>query len=170
MKKIFRITDEFAHNYVICVTILCPTLTKMDTLIIQNKLRILRNGFQNSRNPFPILVILLFISFHFILDNHAIIHKKEAWSRGTTEVSGVGGLGINSLMLLGGTYLQDFAPTLQLIKIIWFPKSRINIFLTLKNGGGGFCPLVRTSPAISHRIILWSQNFLTLSIKVPSTR
>ena len=56
VKKIFRIRDEFAHNYVICVTILCPTLTKMDTLIIQNKLRILRNGFQNSRNPFPILV------------------------------------------------------------------------------------------------------------------
>ena len=56
VKKIFRITDEFAHNYVIFVTILCPTLTKMDTLIIQNKLRILRNGFQNSRNPFPILV------------------------------------------------------------------------------------------------------------------
>ena len=56
MKKIFRITDEFAHNYVIFVTILCPTLTKMDTLIIQNKLRILRNGFQNSRNPFPILM------------------------------------------------------------------------------------------------------------------
>ena len=146
VKKIFRITDEFAHNYVIFVTILCPTLTKMDTLIIQNKLRILRNGFQNSRNPFPILVdfqksgkdyrysvinygdsiifflILLFISFHFILDNHAIIHKKEAWSRGTTEVSGVGGPGINSLMLLGGTYLQHFAPTLVLIKVIWFPK------------------------------------------------
>ena len=56
VKKNFRITDEFAHNYVIFVTILCPTLTKMDTLIIQNKLRILRNGFQNSRNPFPILV------------------------------------------------------------------------------------------------------------------
>ena len=48
VKKIFRITDEFAHNYAIFVTILCPTLTKMDTLIIQNKLRILRNGFQNS--------------------------------------------------------------------------------------------------------------------------
>ena len=56
VKKIFRITDEFVHDYVIFVTILCPTLTKMDTLIIQNKLRILRNGFQNSRNPFPILV------------------------------------------------------------------------------------------------------------------
>ena len=56
VKKIFRITDEFAHNYVIFVTILCPTLIKMDTLIIPNKLRILRNGFQNSRNPFPILV------------------------------------------------------------------------------------------------------------------
>ena len=56
VKKIFRITDEFAHNYVIFVTILCPTLTKMDTLIIQNKLHILRNGFQNSQYPFPILV------------------------------------------------------------------------------------------------------------------
>ena len=56
MKKIFRITDEFTHNYVFFVTILCPTLIKMDTLIIPNKLRILRNGFQNSQNPFPILV------------------------------------------------------------------------------------------------------------------
>ena len=56
VKKIFRITDQFAHNYVIFVTILCPTLTKMDTLIIQNKLHILRNGFQNSQYPFPILV------------------------------------------------------------------------------------------------------------------
>ena len=146
VKKIFRITDEFAHNYIILVTILWPTLTKMDTLIIQNKLRILRNGFQNSRNPFPILVdfqksgkdyrysvinygdsiifflILLFISFHFISDNHAIIHKREAWFRRTTEVSGVGGPGINSLMLLGGTYLQHFASILVLIKVIWFPK------------------------------------------------
>ena len=101
VKKIFRITDEFAHNYVIFVTILCPTLTKMDTLIIQNKLRILRNGFQNSRNPFPILVdfqksgkdykysvinyirrfhnfflILLFISFHFILDMEVSIETS----------------------------------------------------------------------------------------------
>ena len=33
-------------------------------------------------------------------------------------------------------------------------------------GGGGFCPLVRRSPAI----ILWSQNFLTLSINIPSRR
>ena len=76
VKKIFRITDEFAHSYVIFVTILCSTLTKLDTLNIQNKLRILcnifqnlqnllirqnklrilRNGFQNSWNPFPILV------------------------------------------------------------------------------------------------------------------
>ena len=115
MKKIFRITDEFAHNYVIFVTILWPTLTKMDTLIIQNKLHILRNGFQNSQYPFPILVdfkkwgkhygysvidygysliffpILLFISFHFILDNYVIFHKKGACSRGISEVSGVGG-------------------------------------------------------------------------------
>ena len=37
-------------------------------------------------------------------------------------------------------------------------------------GGGGFCPEVRRSPAISHRIILWSQNFLTISINIPSTR
>ena len=56
VKKIFRITDEFAHNYVIFVTILCTTLKKMDTLIIQNKLHLLRNGFQNSQYPFPILV------------------------------------------------------------------------------------------------------------------
>ena len=37
-------------------------------------------------------------------------------------------------------------------------------------GGGGIIPLVRRSPAISHRIILWSQNFLTLSINIPSKR
>ena len=63
--------DEFAHSYVIFVIILFTTLTKLDTLIIQNKLRILcnafqnlqknlirqnklrilRNGFQNSQNP-----------------------------------------------------------------------------------------------------------------------
>ena len=36
--------------------------------------------------------------------------------------------------------------------------------------GGWFNPLVRRSPAISHRVILWSQNFLTLSINIPSTR
>ena len=29
----------------------------------------------------------------------------------------------------------------------------------MQRGGGGFCLLVRRSPAISHRIILWSQNF-----------
>ena len=37
-------------------------------------------------------------------------------------------------------------------------------------GGGGIIPLVRRLPAISHRIILWSQNFLTLSKNIPSTR
>ena len=43
--------------------------------------------------------------------------------------------------------------------------------LTLKTAeGGGFCPELRRSPAISHRIILWSQNFLTLSKNIPSTR
>ena len=38
------------------------------------------------------------------------------------------------------------------------------------NQGGGIHPLVRRSSAISHRIILWSQNFLTLSINIPSRR
>ena len=43
--------------------------------------------------------------------------------------------------------------------------------LTLKDmGGGWFNPLLGRSPAISHRIILWSQNFLTLSINNLSTR
>jgi hypothetical protein len=39
-----------------------------------------------------------------------------------------------------------------------------------RHGGGGIHPLVRRLPAISHRTILWSQNFLTLYINIPSTR
>ena len=39
-----------------------------------------------------------------------------------------------------------------------------------QNSGSGIHPLVRRSPAISHRIILWSQKFLTLSINIPSKR
>ena len=43
--------------------------------------------------------------------------------------------------------------------------------LTLKDmGRGWFNPLVRRTPVISYRIILWSQNFLTLCINIPSTR
>ena len=52
---------------------------------------------------------------------------------------------------------------------IWnVPKLGVNP----KKSGGGGCgsPSVRRSPAISHMIILWSQNFLTLSINIPSTR
>ena len=46
-----------------------------------------------------------------------------------------------------------------------------SIKLTLKLVGmGGIHPLVRRLPAISHRIILWSQRFLILSINIPSTR
>ena len=44
------------------------------------------------------------MSFHFILDNYATFHKKEAWSRGTSEVSGAGGPGFNSPMVLGGSF------------------------------------------------------------------
>ena len=41
-----------------------------------------------------------------------------------------------------------------------------------KGGGGGVqkCPLVRRSPVISHRIMLWSQKFLTLSINISTKR
>ena len=43
-----------------------------------------------------------------------------------------------------------------------------SFILTLKNPGrGGICP-VRRSPAISHRIMLWSQKFLTLLINIPT--
>ena len=43
--------------------------------------------------------------------------------------------------------------------------------LTLKEAGGvQKCPLVRRSPAISHRIVLWSQKFLTLSINISTRR
>ena len=43
--------------------------------------------------------------------------------------------------------------------------------LTLKDmGGGGIIPLVRRLPAISHRIMLWSQKFLTLSINISTRR
>ena len=35
-------------------------------------------------------------------------------------------------------------------------------------GGGWFNSLVRRTPAISHRVILWSQNFSTLSIIIPT--
>ena len=48
--------------------------------------------FRNWLRIFPIFFpILLFISFHFILDNYVIFHKKGACSRGISEVSGVGG-------------------------------------------------------------------------------
>ena len=41
----------------------------------------------------------------------------------------------------------------------------------MQEGGGGLIlPEVRRLPAISHRIILWSQNFLTLCINIPSKR
>ena len=44
-----------------------------------------------------------------------------------------------------------------------------SIKLTLKQVGmGGIHPLVRRLLAISHRIILLSQKFLTLSIKIPT--
>ena len=53
--------------------------------------------------------------------------------------------------------------------LVFFLRSKIP--LTLKTAGGGwFNPFVKRMPAISHRIILWSQNFLTLSINIPSTR
>ena len=42
-------------------------------------------------------------------------------------------------------------------------------YLVLKDPGGGCgSPSVRRSPAISHRIMLWLQNFLTLSINIPT--
>ena len=44
------------------------------------------------------------MSFHFILDNSANFHKKEAWSRGKSEVSGARGPGFNSLVVLGGSF------------------------------------------------------------------
>ena len=37
----------------------------------------------------------------FILDNYGVFHKKEAWSRRTSEVSGAGGPGFNSPVVLG---------------------------------------------------------------------
>ena len=37
-------------------------------------------------------------------------------------------------------------------------------------GGGGIHPSVRRLPAISHRIMLWSQKFLTLSINISTRR
>ena len=43
--------------------------------------------------------------------------------------------------------------------------------LTLKDAGGGTkCPPVRRLSAISHRIMLGSQKFLTLSINILPTR
>ena len=43
--------------------------------------------------------------------------------------------------------------------------------LTLKEAGGDqSVPSVRRLAPISHRIILWSQKFLTLSINIPSRR
>ena len=45
------------------------------------------------------------------------------------------------------------------------------VSLTLNDAGlGQNAPLVRRSPAISHRIMLWSQKFLTLSINIPTRR
>ena len=52
-------------------------------------------------------------------------------------------------------------------KIWFFCRKLYYYILTLEYGGG---PLVRRSPVISHRIILWSQKFLILSIKVPTRR
>ena len=49
-----------------------------------------------------------------------------------------------------------------------FPKKRnSHDHLNPKNW---FNPFVKRTPAISHRTILWSQNFLNLSINIPSTR
>ena len=47
----------------------------------------------------------------------------------------------------------------------------IFIFLTLKDAGGGqSVPMGFQLAAISHRIMLWSQKFLTLSINIPIRR
>ena len=42
--------------------------------------------------------------FPFILNNYGAFHKKEAWSRGKSEVSGAGGPGFNSPVELGGSF------------------------------------------------------------------
>ena len=62
-----------------------------------------------------------------------------------------------------------FAKTL---KKISFEHSLLCVFSLPLNPAGGGCgkTSVRRSPAISHRIILWSQKFLTLSINIPSKR
>ena len=44
------------------------------------------------------------------------------------------------------------------------------LFNPKRCGGGQNDPLVRRSPAISHRIMLWSQKFLTLSINISTRR
>ena len=55
--------------------------------------------------------------------------------------------------------------------VVWSQGFFFHI-LTLSDAGGGGQndPLVRRSPAISHRIMLWSQKFLTLSINISTRR
>ena len=51
--------------------------------------------------------------------------------------------------------------------ITYFCENAPPTLLTLKDPGG-IHPSVRRSPVIFHRIMLWSQKFLTLSINIPS--
>ena len=54
---------------------------------------------------------------------------------------------------------KNFRSTFFSFSVILNPK---------RHGGSWFNPLVGRSPAISHRIILWSQKLLTLSINIPT--
>ena len=45
-----------------------------------------------------------FFEFSFLLHNFVNFLKKEAWSRGRSEVSGAGGPGFNSPVVLGGSF------------------------------------------------------------------
>ena len=71
-------------------------------------------------------------------------------------------------------FLNDYSNGANILKSCWTTYLFLNQFTIIWNYidmvGGGIIPLVRRSPAISHRIILWSQNFSTLSINIPSTR
>ena len=65
----------------------------------------------------------------------------------------------------------DVADVVLKLPQIWKRWVSRNCLFNLKRcGGGEAVPLVRRLPAISYRILLWSQNVLTISINVQSTR
>ena len=78
---------------------------------MRKRLQIFRNLFFLSIFYAYVISVILFVILTsifcrhlFILNDYVVFHSKAAWSRGRSEVSGAGGPGINSPVVLGGSF------------------------------------------------------------------